>query len=431
MSKERLFVYRSGKLIGTLDMPPDDEYSFTYSEEHLKQKRWPLSLAMPLQHMPIKGQVVYNYFDGLLPEGREREMLAQYLRISYLNTSALLTALGGECIGDVVLFTADMHNAGLKTVSSGYQELDAQELSAMLKPQSSSLYAVDISNRISLAGGQTKIALYHKESSKTTSSVNGDLVKGCWFLPYGLAASTHILKPQSREFDHLVLNEALCMKLAAVCGIETAETAIVIFEEPVLAVRRFDRVRDSQGYVRRLHQEDACQALGLASLFRYQANGGPGFGELSALIENWSSFGFEDLRRMIDIAMFNYLTGNCDAHGKNFAIVEAPTGGLRLAPAFDLVSTSYYSNVSREMAMSIGNQYALDKVNADDLMVFSEQIRVDVKLVLKRLEAIASGIEQHLPTIAKELLAAGFKAAQPIARHIKQEAQHRAIGILG
>jgi serine/threonine-protein kinase HipA len=431
MSKEQLYVYRSEKLVGTLDMPSDSDYAFTYSEEYLEQGWQPLSLAMPPQHAPIKGQVVYNYFDGLLPEGREREALAQYLRVSYLDTGALLAALGGECIGDLVLFTTDMHNAGLEAVESGYRELDTEELNAILKPQSPSLYAADISNRISLAGGQTKIGLYHEEPVKPSGNTDSELADGHWFLPFGLAASTHILKPQSREFDHLTLNEALCMKLAASCGIKAAETTLVMFDEPVLAVKRFDRVCDSQGYVTRLHQEDACQALGRASLFKYQTDGGPGFKELGKLIENWGGLAVEDLRRLIDIAIFNYLIGNCDAHGKNFAMVEAPTGSLQLAPAFDLVSTTYYGKVSREMAMSIGNQYALDKVTADDFLAFSEQIGVSAKLVIKRFAVMASGIERHLPTIAKELLTTGLEAVQPIAGHIKQEARQRAAGILG
>jgi serine/threonine-protein kinase HipA len=220
------------------------------------------------------------------------------------------------------------------------------------------------------------------------------------------------------------------MRLAASCGIETAEARLLVFDEPVLAVRRFDRVRDSLGRVTRLHQEDVCQILGMPSLLKYQANGGPGFGELSRVIENWSSFGFEDLRHLIDVAAFNYLIGNCDAHGKNFAVIETPTGGLRLAPAFDLVSTTYYSKVSREMAMSIGGQYAIDKVCAHDFLALGKQIGVDADLILKSIETIAAGIERHLPTIAGELAAAGFKAVHPIAEHIKQEARQRAASIL-
>lgn len=52
-------------------------------------------------------------------------------------------------------------------------------------------------------------------------------------------------------------------------------TAVEFFgDERVIVVERYDRVvRD--GVVRRVHQEDVCQALGVRPEAKYQSEGGP------------------------------------------------------------------------------------------------------------------------------------------------------------
>lgn len=46
--------------------------------------------------------------------------------------------------------------------------------------------------------------------------------KNGWFICEGTAATTHILKSGVRELAHQALNEYICMRLAAECGIDTA-----------------------------------------------------------------------------------------------------------------------------------------------------------------------------------------------------------------
>ena len=53
------------------------------------------------------------------------------------------------------------------------------------------------------------------------------------------------------------------MKSAQRAGIATANVEYRMFEdEPALIVERYDRVKVKDGTIRRLHQEDLCQALG-------------------------------------------------------------------------------------------------------------------------------------------------------------------------
>lgn len=52
---------------------------------------------------------------------------------------------------------------------------------------------------------------------------------------------------------------------------------------------------------------------------------------------------------------FNYLIGNADAHAKNFSVLLADE--VRLAPAYDVLSTYVYPHLSVDMATSINNMF--------------------------------------------------------------------------
>ncbi len=69
-----------------------------------------------------------------------------------------------------------------------------------------------------------------------------------------------------RGLEHQALNEYVCMRLAALCGIRSAHVSYREFEgahglEPAIVIERYDRKWDNEK-VARLHQEDFCQALG-------------------------------------------------------------------------------------------------------------------------------------------------------------------------
>ncbi len=74
---------------------------------------------------------------------------------------------------------------------------------------------------------------------------------------------------------------------------------------------------------------------------KYQTDGGPGFPEMALLIRKACRAPLVDLERLMDIALFNALVGNCDAHGKNFSLLYRD-GYVGLAPFYDLLSTTYW-----------------------------------------------------------------------------------------
>jgi serine/threonine-protein kinase HipA len=417
---DTLYIYRADAFMGTLVLSDMADWTFTYDGAYLESHGQSLSFSLPLRKEPLCGPAVFTYFDGLLPEGSERELFANHLRTSVWNTEVLLLALCGECIGDIVILDERMHTQGHSQAPCGHTPLVEQELFSLLKPISPSRIPAEIKSRISLAGAQAKIALYHDDTKP--------LAEG-WSLPYGTSATTHILKPQSLRFPALVENEAFCMRLARACGIASAEIALMRCEDSVLVATRFDRLRDDVGTVLRLPQEDICQIRGISPFYKYQAEGGPGFVDVHETILRLSAEVVTDTRRLLDIAIYNYLIGNCDAHGKNFALVTSQDGTVRLSLAYDLVSTTYYPGLTRNMAMSIGGCYAIDEVDGNCFLALGAKLGITGKLLGERIAAVAEGIAQNVEAVATDLEDSGFPAVAPVARHVLQEARVRSQGI--
>jgi serine/threonine-protein kinase HipA len=65
-------------------------------------------------------------------------------------------------------------------------------------------------------------------------------------------------------------------------------------------------------------------------------------------------------------AVFNYLIGNNDAHGKNFAILYDMDGNARLAPFYDILCTQAYDELTNDMCMKIGDHYDFKDITESD-----------------------------------------------------------------
>jgi serine/threonine-protein kinase HipA len=150
----------------------------------------------------------------------------------------------------------------------------------------------------------------------------------------------------------------------------------------------------------RLHQEDFCQALGIVSENKYQKEGGPSLKQCFALLREVSSAPVLDLTRLLDAVIFNFLVGNNDAHGKNFSLLHRGTGAAnletRLAPLYDLVSTRYYPELTRDLAMKIGGEYSSDKVSKANFEQLAEDAGLAKPLVRRRVPELANSILSNL-----------------------------------
>jgi serine/threonine-protein kinase HipA len=110
---------------------------------------------------------------------------------------------------------------------------------------------------------------------------------GTWQLPSGDAPSTWILKPDGPHA--MAANEATCLRLAAACALEAAQTELLdVAGLPVLAARRYDRLETPGGALPvRLHQEDGCQATATPPGMKYEERGGPALRDLAGLLRSY------------------------------------------------------------------------------------------------------------------------------------------------
>jgi serine/threonine-protein kinase HipA len=391
-----LDVYLRNDLVGQLIQDDGGQMVFKYREDWLnKPVATPLSQSLPLRRERFNRKECRGFFGGILPEESKREIIAANLGISARNDYAMLEQIGGECAGAVTFIPAGQP---LPERNYGYRKLSSHELAAILRElPKRPLLAGDEGIRLSLAGAQDKVAL----------RIEGDEIS----LPLGGAPSTHILKPAVERFAGVVFNEALCMNLAAAAGLPTAnvETRIVEGMEYLL-VERYDRthrqVAGGEPVLERLHQEDFCQAQDIVSETKYQKEGGPSLKQCFGLLREVSSAPVIDLAKLLDAVIFNYLAGNNDAHGKNFSLLyhgaDTANQEIRLAPLYDLVSTIYYPELSRTMAMKIGGEYSSEKVTPKDFERLAEEARLAKPMVKRRVPELADTV---LAALAKAPIA--------------------------
>jgi serine/threonine-protein kinase HipA len=297
----------------------------------------------------------------------------------------MLARIGGECAGALTFLPA---GSAPPAANHDYRALTDAELADIVRTlPKRPLLAGERGVRLSLAGVQDKIAV--------RVDAGGNIS-----LPLGLAPSTHILKPAIATWAGIVSNEAYCMRLAQGAGLAAAETTAQQVEDiPYLLSRRYDRTSDEHGVVRRLHQEDFCQALGIPSEIKYQAEGGPGVKDCFALLRAASSNPVQDLLALLDAVIFNLLVGNNDAHAKNYALLYGADGNRRLAPLYDLVSTVYYTEIDNTLAMKLGGVTNPDRVSGKALEAFARDAGLAPAGVKRRAVDLADRLRRLTETI--------------------------------
>lgn len=353
--REPLAVWLDGEHVATLELRRGLRLAYT----DLAVRRWPLntpvvSLSMPVSTRPYLDRRAAPFFDGLLPEGEIRRMLAYDLGLAEDDTFGLLHALGRECAGALVL--APLSEGAPPPASLDQAErVSDEEVARRLAAVRTAPLGVDARVRVSLAGAQGKLLLTR-------------LADGSWALPVNGAPSTHILKPAVPGLDGSVENEAFCMRLAARVGLDVAHVEVAHFAgRPVLVIERFDRDVTATGHVRRRHQEDACQALSVPVRRKYEEDGGPSLRKLAALLHRWPAPGSAPLDLLCAV-LFTAVVGDADRHGKNVAFLHGDDGQIRLAPLYDTMSTRFYPHVSSVLGMFVNGVREIDALRPADFV---------------------------------------------------------------
>ena len=242
-------------------------------------------------------------------------------------------------------------------------------------------------------------------------------------IPIGSAPSTHIIKPEIQGIRESVQNEYFCMKLAQKIGLPIPDVYIHwVKEKPYYLIERYDRRKNKNGTITRLHQEDFCQALHFPPEMKYENEGGPTLKDCFTLLDKRIESGSMAPKNKIILLkgiIFNFLIGNRDAHGKNFSLLY--DGKIeQLAPFYDLMSTIVYSNhFKAKMAMQLHRKYKFQEISLHQWEEFGKTIGFRSDFMKSHIMELSNNI-RAASQILYEKLSKDLKTQSPIYEEIIQ-----------
>jgi serine/threonine-protein kinase HipA len=354
---------------------------------------FPVSLAMPIRPEPYEGDQVLPWLMNLLPEGEPLRAMTRALGAAPEDALGLIAQTGNDLAG--ALSIAPQQPRG----EAGYRPIpDAGALERIIEELPSRPFLVGEEGvSMSLAGAQEKLPV---------AIIDGQIA-----VPINGAPSTHILKPDNPRLPGSVQNEALCMVLARRIGLNVAPvTTGVAGARSYLLVERYDRTGIGNN-VRRLHQEDFCQALGRPPAAKYEFNGtgtrGPSIADMFAIVRQHMTA--RDITRLLDAVIFNIAIGNVDSHAKNYSILLGPSAP-QLAPLYDLMSGLAWANITQNHAQAIGGQRRGRHTYGRHWWRMAEAAGLAARGTVQRVEQVTARLLRELPAAVEEVASMAARA---------------------
>ncbi|MBO4396717.1 MAG: type II toxin-antitoxin system HipA family toxin [Eubacterium sp.] len=404
-------------IVGEICGNTPDDACFAYANEYLlRPDATPISVSLPLTETPYPPDSTAAFFEGLLPEGFTRREVARKLHADENNYLSILSKLGNECIGALQIQSSDE-----PATPDSYEKLSATQIRKLAEEGATKAADIMTKTHLSLAGASGKVGLYYDDKKKN------------WYLPHGDAPSTHIVKQSHVRLNDIVINERLVMLTAEKLGIDVARSSILntgkgTDSEILFITERYDRTFSGSSKTInnlprpfRLHQEDMAQSLGIPSSQKYETSDTGYMKKMFDVIRQNAADPISDQLALWDRIVFSILIGNTDAHLKNYSLLYDRTlKTIKLAPAYDMISTTIYDESTRNMSFFIGGEIALDRINSACLERAARDAGIGKKIAMQHYDQIASNIKQALKSAADQMVAEGFPAAEKVYDQIKK-----------
>jgi serine/threonine-protein kinase HipA len=408
-----LDVHLYGERIGTLFPAGENDYRMAYAPEVVEKTGGGVSLlsnALPTRTEPYSAGATQAFVEGLLPEGMRRLRLARELGIDPRDGYAMIAEIGRDCAGAVTFLPKGASQPPAESGSIAW--LSDEELAELVTPPPRRLFDVGTEQRMrfALGGIRHKLSLLRED--------------GRWAWPDTTVPSTHVVKPETGEYPEFVPNEMFCTTVVRYVGLPVISTAVeTIAGQPCLVSKRFDRVGEGLG-AKRLHQENLCQALGFSPGIEDGGEDadGPGFAESCGLLKAVAADG--DATTLFAAAFCNYMLGNGDAHGKNFALLFHDEGTC-LAPFYDIASTAVYDE-PLHTGMVIAEDYS-ETAYLLELAKIAEECNYDFDVFRSLAARTAEKLGEAIDVVAEQARNEGWYA--PVIDRIVELAGERAFGL--
>lgn len=303
-----LDVRLGGEPCGTL--LHQSQFEFRYGRDEPEQAA--VALLMPPERLSFRSGTLFPVMDQNLPEGYLFMRLRELFPKQPLSAMHLLALIGENGIGRLGYAIP-----GVPRPLSGRPISRRELLSTRYSPAVfDELVRAYLSTGVGIAGLQPKIMVPDR-ATVTIPNV--------------------IVKTASSAYPGLAANEYLCLKAARAGGIETPDFELSD-DGQMLLVDRFDLTPDGQ----RLGFEDIASLMGLCvrdtlSDRKYQGSYAHVADVLKMLLLPEA-----DLHRFFEQVAFTAMVRNGDGHLKNYGVLYRNAQDIRLAPMFDVVTTSIY-----------------------------------------------------------------------------------------
>ena len=320
-------VWTSGAEAGLLDRAGERGSAFAYLPGVPAERA--LSVTMPVR-LPSWSAAygLLPIFEMNLPEGALRERL----RVAFAKATGrfdefdLLSIVGRSQIGRI-RYTGEAE--GL------HEDVPFQSIDEILERRRDGglfRYLLEkFAAHSGISGVQPKILVRDEEAFAQSSREPARFSQG-------YRGATHVVKLwEPAEYPQLAANEYFCLTAARKCGLAVPPFRLAE-DGMALVIDRFD-LRADGSY---LGFEDFCVLNGRRTEEKYRGSYETSVMKRFAQFAN-SSRAAEDLERLFTLIALNCALRNGDAHLKNFGIAyDSVRGEARLAPVYDLVTTSVY-----------------------------------------------------------------------------------------
>lgn len=412
-TEQQLHVFLNETPMGLLRHFKGGKLSFIYDDAYLDNPAAvPLSLSLPLDDARYSHEKINPWLWGLLPDN---ELIiarwAQRFQVSPSNAFGLLQGMGEDCAGAVRFIRPENVEQADKGGKVGITEAEIEERLTELKLGPGMGRNPTDRGQFSLAGAQSKTALQRRGKK--------------WYVPWGREPTTHILKPPRPDIEGHVENEHFCLRLADTLGLPVARSEVVPFGlEVAIVVERYDRVMMNRR-LSRVHQEDACQALGVHPSLKYENQGGPTIVKIMELM-NRSNRPVEDRRRVMEAVVFNYLIMGTDAHAKNFSLLLGVNQQVRLARLYDIASFLPYVDRRKDcrFAMKIGGYYKDAQIQPKHFEKMARACEFSGQEILALVAEMAERMPAAVAKVKAELDEQGIQ--HPVVGKLAKEVNLRA-----
>jgi len=117
-----------------------------------------------------------------------------------------------------------------------------------------------------------------------------------------------------------------------------------------------------------------------------------------------------------------YLIGNTDNHIKNLSLLyDEELKSVRLAPAYDIVSTVVYRSSTENMALSNDGIYNINEITRESFENMAVQIGLGSRMLMRRFDTMVGEFELALNRAKKELQKQGFDEVEQICEMIMKK----------